>query len=763
MKNITQTKSYVGMLAIIFFAIFGVSVVSADTINTAFNTDPADRATVRVSNYTQNPGSTACWSTAIPGTSPQTGCNNQTLQAGDLVSVAIYYHNTGSTSADNTRVKLNSPSGTSTSHSFSGGVLANNASYKSGSSNIQISSSQSLTYQSCFWYPNQTQSAQNCPSSGSDVFTSSGLSIGNVAPGWASQGSVVIRFRVSNNNTNPTTYECNDGQDNDGDGDTDYPADNGCTSSSDNSENSDGNNNNNNSSPDVDTRPATDVNKFTARMNGYIDANNTYSYYWFEYGENSFSNRTSDTGAAYGTSNPSYYLTGLNDGTEYKYQLCAKNANTTRVCGGVEYFTTIDDNGNGGGGSSNDDEPEVTTLSADDVEEDEALLQGEADPNGDALTQVWFEYGEDEDDLDETIYVSSNDYDDNEDEDTVDFDKKITGLDEDTEYFFRACAENSEGEDCGSVRSFTTDDDDNDNNDDDTNEPSVSTTPATSVGTTYARLNGIVDTGNDDDTQAWFEWGTNTSTSFDTNKIDAIDASRIGDDTYSYGITITNLSPNTLYYFRAIAENDEGDDTGSIYSFRTLPESAPVQPTIVYNTVVSGGSGTGQSLVMLEIESRDSSVVPGDRISYIVRYENISGKTLKDTVLSIQFPFDIELIDSTEGDYSVKDNQLTLDLGTLEPGDEDEFDIEARVSRDATIGDLLTTSATMAFTTPSGSQEDAVAYALHDVVSGRSSLAGLALFGFDGFFPTSLIGWLILILLVVAIIVITRRAFRPRA
>ncbi|MBP6856749.1 MAG: hypothetical protein KBC42_03380 [Candidatus Pacebacteria bacterium] len=760
MKNITKTKSYVGTLAIVFFAIFGVSMVSADTANTAFNTDPQDRATVRVSNYTQNPGSTACWSTAIPGTSPQTGCNNQTLQAGDLVSVAIYYHNTGSAFADNTRVKLNSPSGTSTSHSFSGGVLANNASYKSGSSTVNISSAQSLTYQSCFWYPNQTQAAQNCPNSGQDVFTSSGLSIGNVAPGWASQGSVVIRFRVSNNTTPPpSTYECNDGQDNDGDGDTDYPADNGCTSSSDNSENSDGNNNGG-ASPDVDTRPATDVNKYTARMNGFIDANNTYAYYWFEYGENSFSSRTADTSAAYGSSYTTFYLTGLNDGTEYKYQLCAKNSNTSRVCGGVEYFTTIDDGGNGGGGSS-DDHPDVTTLSADDIDEDSATLQGEADPNGDALTQVWFEYGEDEDDLDETTYVSSSDYDDNEDEDTVDFDKKITGLDEDTKYYFRACAENSEGEDCGSIRSFTTDEDGGNNNDDENNEPSVSTTPATSVGTTYARLNGIVDTGNDDDTQAWFEWGTNTSTSFDTNKIDAIDASRIGDDTYAYGITITNLSPNTLYYFRAIAENDEGDDTGSIYSFRTLPESTPVQPTIVYNTIVSGGSGTGQSLIMLEIESRDSTVTPGDRISYTVRYENISGKELRDTVLNIKFPNDIDFIDSDEGEYSVRDNELTLDLGTLSPGESDEFDIEVRVSQDATIGDLLTTSATMAFTTPSGAQEDAVAYALHDVVRG-SSLAGLALFGFDGFFPSSLIGWLILILLVVAIVVITRRAFRPR-
>jgi hypothetical protein len=335
--------------------------------------------------------------------------------------------------------------------------------------------------------------------------------------------------------------------------------------------------------------------------------------------------------------------------------LCAKNSNTSRVCGGVEYFTTIDDGGNGGGGSS-DDHPDVTTLSADDIDEDSAVLQGEADPNGDALTEVWFEYGEDEDDLDETTYVSSSDYDDNEDEDTVDFDKKITGLDEDTKYYFRACAENSEGEDCGSIRSFTTDEDGGNNNDDD-------------------------------------------------------------DD------------------------NDYVHDTPQVF------------PRIIYKTTTVGSTS---SKVMLSIDTRFENVYSGDTIDYVVKYKNISGQTLSNAVLHIEFPKEVTFRRANEGHYNQKDHTLTLALETLSPSEHDEIIISVNASSSIRDRAELVTKATLAFTMPNSAQDNAIAYALTKVSDGRMSsgnaLGANALFGGEGFLPDSLIEWLILIILMALII-----------
>jgi hypothetical protein len=107
-------------------------------------------------------------------------------------------------------------------------------------------------------------------------------------------------------------------------------------------------------------------------------------------------------------------------------------------------------------------EPNTTTLSATNIDTDSATLRGEVDPNGDNIDDVWFEYGTNENNLNRTVHVTN--YDDNESQDTFSFSKSISNLNENEEYFFRACTENSHGDDCGSIKSFTTDNENNSNN-----------------------------------------------------------------------------------------------------------------------------------------------------------------------------------------------------------------------------------------------------------------------------------------------------------
>lgn len=100
---------------------------------------------------------------------------------------------------------------------------------------------------------------------------------------------------------------------------------------------------------------------------------------------------------------------------------------------------------------------EVTTQSAQNIEEDEADLEGKIDLNGERYAYVWFEYGEDSDYLDKKtgkakVYRNNNDI--------KSFSSNIHGLNDDEKYYFRAVAEDSKGKkDYGSVKSFTTDDD----------------------------------------------------------------------------------------------------------------------------------------------------------------------------------------------------------------------------------------------------------------------------------------------------------------
>ncbi|MDO8676610.1 MAG: hypothetical protein Q7K16_03085 [Candidatus Azambacteria bacterium] len=164
---------------------------------TTFNNDPDDHATLRAINYTVYGDTNQNWSTSASG------------NAGDTISFAIYYHNTSSETATDVRAHLSPQStGNGTSHQFNGTVSASNAISVSGSSNVFISSSQSMTYipGTITWRPNQTVSGSESllyGQNGTEIFTSSGLRLGNIAPGWSTQGSVVLRFKISNNTPPP--------------------------------------------------------------------------------------------------------------------------------------------------------------------------------------------------------------------------------------------------------------------------------------------------------------------------------------------------------------------------------------------------------------------------------------------------------------------------------------------------------------------------------------------------------------------------------
>lgn len=122
-----------------------------------------------------------------------------------------------------------------------------------------------------------------------------------------------------------------------------------------------------------------------------------------------------------------------------------------------------------------DDEPEVETERARDIEEDEAELRGFVDMNDFDDGEVFFVYGEDEDQIEDVDrdYDSYRDVDEDGDDlqkvrvdssfdDDDDFEETVFGLDDDTDYYFQICVgyEDEDDDDvieCGGVEEFTTD------------------------------------------------------------------------------------------------------------------------------------------------------------------------------------------------------------------------------------------------------------------------------------------------------------------
>lgn len=113
--------------------------------------------------------------------------------------------------------------------------------------------------------------------------------------------------------------------------------------------------------------------------------------------------------------------------------------------------------------------------------------------------------------------------------------------------------------------------------------PSVTTNSPTSVSQTSATLNGFV-YPNNASTNAWFEWGTSPSFGNYTGSVN------YGTGATSYSSVLWNLSYNTSYYFRAVAQNSQGMVYGSTLSF-TVPSAG--------TTVTTGVSGVSPEVTTL--------------------------------------------------------------------------------------------------------------------------------------------------------------------
>jgi hypothetical protein len=180
--KLNMKKIIVGMFSVALLLTAG-NVFAVSVWNTASNDCP----TVAIANKTTETGIVdPCWPLTTVSAS-----------SGQSVNLRIYYHNTSTLTATNTRIVLNAPSGAASSHSLSGQIISDQGSISFGPVNVTTASGSTLKYGGTRWYPNQSQNYSNLPSgqTGAEVL-SGGLNIGTVAPGWSTQGSVVVAFVV---------------------------------------------------------------------------------------------------------------------------------------------------------------------------------------------------------------------------------------------------------------------------------------------------------------------------------------------------------------------------------------------------------------------------------------------------------------------------------------------------------------------------------------------------------------------------------------
>ncbi len=486
--------------------------------------------------------------------------------------------------------------------------------------------------------------------------------------------------------------------------------------------------------PDVTTLSATDIEDNEARLRGEVYPNGEDTDVWFEWGTSRYNlNRETSSEEIDSDTTVSTFsevIDDLEEGEKYYFRAVAENSEG-KDYGSVLSFTT-DENGGG------DDGPEIKDVDVDDIDDDRATLVCKVDANGED-TDVWFEWGEDDNDLDEETRTVEVDRD--ETNQTVRI--SITGLDEDTRYYFRCFADNRDGDDKSGIEDFRTDDNGGSRSDD---EPNVTTLSATDIDNTSAVLRGEVDP-NGEDTDAWFEWGTSSSNlNRDTSSEDVGD----GNSDVDFDRRISGLNTNTTYYFRAVAESREGIDRGSVRSFRTggttiLP---PIREVITRIIEVVREEKVEEALIVT-LESDKEDAKDTGEIQYTVTYDNRTDETFTNAVLVIELPNELDFVDANPREDSKRGDEITFEIGTISPGEEDSFVIDTEVGRNVDENENIVFTANLDYT--DGNTKKLITVIDDGNLGGAKTSGGFAAFIFGSLkdFFTNPFLWLLVLLILI--------------
>ncbi len=205
----------------------------------------------------------------------------------------------------------------------------------------------------------------------------------------------------------------------------------------------------------------------------------------------------------------------------------------------------------------------ITTLAPTGVTYNGATLNGMLNEGSLTIT-AWFEYGTNPNRLDLTtnpqVYNNLG----------ARFSTPLSNLYTGATYYYRAVAENSQGRTYGNILSFTTayynpnyDQNYVNNNGGTGVAPGVTTNGFSNATANSVVLSGFVN-GNNLNTSAWFEYGTDSK-----NFTNSTTQTNYGAGVRNFNITLLDLKPNSVYYFRAVAQNVQGRTFGNIMSFAT--------------------------------------------------------------------------------------------------------------------------------------------------------------------------------------------------
>lgn len=298
--------------------------------------------------------------------------------------------------------------------------------------------------------------------------------------------------------------------------------------------------------------------------------------------------------------------------------------------------------------------------------------------------------------------------------------------------------------------------------------PIAYTQAAGNITSDSAVLYALINSGNVE-TMYWFEYGTTQSLGLRTDILSA------GSLNYHVmlGQPINGLTPNTLYYYRVVAQNSYGRSTGKILTFATNAAPQAVSNIAVnsyqtngedvFSSVAQGvkvrdvnnsapasimGNQRAQECVLVASIALPQQAVAGDTLTYTLTYRNGCSYDLRDVAVKIIIPsgFTIESQSSGNITYTQDVYGVQYIIGTVPQNTQENILIQGRVDSSLNKGDALAFHAMFSYTDEKGKTRINDTYLNVPIVSNQGLTASI----FDAFDGILQSGWFAALLLIIA-------------
>jgi hypothetical protein len=497
--------------------------------------------------------------------------------------------------------------------------------------------------------------------------------------------------------------------------------------------------------PTVLTLPAISITSTGATLKGNFTSNGSATTTWFKYANNAslFGATTTFAASQSGTSGTfTQAISGLTPNTTYYFKAYAQNAGGTATATTTLQFTTTNT------GTGNDDEEEEESNNNDCVI-DFFNAPNEVD-EGDDATLEW------ETTNCTSVYLSGDGV-----NGTYSADDSVSTDDLWNDETFTITAYGSNGSSDSESETISVDDNNNNSNNDDDCE-----IDSFDINDTSISSGDTVD----------LEWETTNCD--DISIYGPVDGNNFDDDDDTESDPLYTTTTFTLY-----ADGDNGSDSQSItvyvngnngnneqyypptYTPTYVPPTYTQGTNTIVNQTVYSGTGSGNNWLNLKVEPRSKNACPRDAYDTTVTYKNNSGVTLNNVVIRVTIPSYVTFRSSTSGTYTPSDRTVTVQIASLPKSATGTIYLTGDYGARSFTENRVVTTGTASFVhSTKNLTDDAIAYGVQNTNTCRNSsnLAGLALFGGDGFMPTTIIGWLILILAIAVVLIIVRELYGPK-